>query len=234
MAQHDYVIDNQSATAFRADLNNALSAAATTNSGNTAPSTMYANMLWYETDTNKLWKRNEGNSSWISLGVVDESTSKFEPNQTFASQAQAEAGTDNTLPMTALRVKQGVSVLVANLTTSSGTSVVVSGLDLTPYRQLIFGFKAVSFTVSASLLLAGQQISPVVAADDFLRGMGSMDLANGACSFTTAASTGGSPVMALGATYAGDLGMSTASTSLTFTLSAGSFDNGTIRIYGYK
>jgi hypothetical protein len=234
MAQHDYIIDNQSATAFRTDLNSALSATVSTNSGSTEPATMYSNMLWYQTSNNKLWKRNEGNSSWISLGTVDESASKFEPNQTFASQAQAEAGTDNNYPMTALRVTQGISVLLANLTTSSGTSIVVSGLDLTPYRQLIFGFKAVSATVSASLRLAGQQISPVVAAADFLRGMGSIDISNGACSFTTAASAGGSPVMALGATYAGDLGITAASTSLTFTLSAGSFDNGTIRIYGHK
>jgi hypothetical protein len=39
MAQHDYNIENQTGANFRSDLNNALSAIATNNSGATQPST---------------------------------------------------------------------------------------------------------------------------------------------------------------------------------------------------
>ena len=38
MAQHDYVINNQSGAAFRADLNNALAAIVSNNSGDNEPS----------------------------------------------------------------------------------------------------------------------------------------------------------------------------------------------------
>ena len=42
MAQHDYVIANQGFPAFRSDLNTALSAIVSNNSGATEPSTTYA------------------------------------------------------------------------------------------------------------------------------------------------------------------------------------------------
>jgi hypothetical protein len=74
MATHDYVIDNQTAPNFRADLNNALAAIVTQNSSATAPTTTYANMFWYETDTNILHIRNESNSAWLDLMVIDQTT----------------------------------------------------------------------------------------------------------------------------------------------------------------
>jgi hypothetical protein len=49
MAQHDYTIANQGFPATRADINNALSAIATNNSGTSAPSTQYAGQFWIDT-----------------------------------------------------------------------------------------------------------------------------------------------------------------------------------------
>ena len=66
-------------------------------------------MIWYDTTNNLLKIRNEGNTAWITLGTVDQINSKFEPNQTLATQAEAEAGTENTKPMTALRVLQSIT-----------------------------------------------------------------------------------------------------------------------------
>lgn len=80
MSQHDYVIDNQSAPAARADINSVLQAIASINSGATAPIVTYANMFWYDTTTKQLKKRNEGNSAWIVLGTVNEGTGTFTPN----------------------------------------------------------------------------------------------------------------------------------------------------------
>lgn len=85
MAQHDYVIDNQSASASRADINNALLAIVTQNAGATAPATTYADMFWYDTTNNQIKKRNEANSAWITLGTINETTGKFDPNNSFVN-----------------------------------------------------------------------------------------------------------------------------------------------------
>ena len=71
MAQHDYVIDNGTGAAVRSDLNNALSAIVTHNSGATAPATTYAFQLWADTTTNTLKLRNAANSAWIELRQLD-------------------------------------------------------------------------------------------------------------------------------------------------------------------
>lgn len=73
MAQHDYVIDNQSGAAFRADLNNALAAIASQNSGATAPTTTYAYQIWIDTSGSHpmLRIRNAANSAWILIGQAD-------------------------------------------------------------------------------------------------------------------------------------------------------------------
>ena len=42
MSQHDMIIDNSTGANVRADINNALGAIATNNSGSSAPSTTYA------------------------------------------------------------------------------------------------------------------------------------------------------------------------------------------------
>jgi len=77
MAEHDYIIDNQSAPAFRADLNNALQAIVSQNSKGTAPSVTYANMFWYDTASNWLYARNETNSAWIRFAFLDQATNRI-------------------------------------------------------------------------------------------------------------------------------------------------------------
>ena len=58
MAQHDYNIANQTGANFRADLNNALSAISSNNSGSSEPFTMYAYEWWIDTSANVLKLRN--------------------------------------------------------------------------------------------------------------------------------------------------------------------------------
>ena len=70
MAQHDYVIANQSGVSFRSDLNNALSAVATNNSGTAEPSTTYAYQWWADTNTGLLKQRAANNASWITIGTL--------------------------------------------------------------------------------------------------------------------------------------------------------------------
>ena len=71
MAQHDYVIANQSGSSFRSDLNNALSAIVSQNSGSSEPSTTYAYQTWADTTNGVMKMRNGANSAWITLYQLD-------------------------------------------------------------------------------------------------------------------------------------------------------------------
>ena len=126
MSQHDFDIANQTAPNARADINNALKALASVSSGASAPSTTYANMLYYNTTDNILYKRNEADSAWIPMGTVDEVNSKFTPSgeRAIASQAQAEAGVDNTTLMTPLRTAQAIEELAVEPNPSAGDVVI--------------------------------------------------------------------------------------------------------------
>lgn len=70
MAQHDYILDNASGLAFRQDLNSALAAIVSNNSGAAAPSTTYAYQLWGDTANALLKQRNAANSAWLTIGSL--------------------------------------------------------------------------------------------------------------------------------------------------------------------
>jgi hypothetical protein len=70
VAQHDYIISNQSGAATRSDLNNALAAIVSQNSGTTQPSTTYAYQWWADTTTGLLKLRNAANNAWITIGTL--------------------------------------------------------------------------------------------------------------------------------------------------------------------
>lgn len=234
MATHDYVIDNQSAPAFRADLNDALQAIVTQNSSASAPPVTYANMLWYDTVNNQLKKRNEANSNWIILGTIDETLGTFTPSGTpaIASQSEAETGTDNTKMMTPLRTSQAIAALGSSFTllgtinTTSGASQTLSGLNLTGYELLMFFASDVTSTGTSgtvSLRIGGISVNTGIAGG--FRGNGDyfIDLATGCVgrgdSISGSANTG----------------YSTATTSVTVSCSGtGTFTGGSIRVYGVK
>jgi hypothetical protein len=70
VAQHDYVIANGTGAAVRSDLNGALAAIATNNSGATEPTTTYAFQLWADTTTGLLKIRNAANSAFVTVGTL--------------------------------------------------------------------------------------------------------------------------------------------------------------------
>lgn len=72
MATHDYVIANQSGSAFRSDLNNALSAIVSQNSNATAPATTFSYQYWVDTSVTPalLKQRNAANDAWITLAEI--------------------------------------------------------------------------------------------------------------------------------------------------------------------
>jgi dipeptidyl aminopeptidase/acylaminoacyl peptidase len=101
MAQHDYNIANQSFPSFRTDLNNALSAVVTNNSGTSVPSTTFANSFFYDETNNVLKFRNEDNDAYITIMGFDQSADTTtnvvtDANHTFTKAQRGSTDTDTT------------------------------------------------------------------------------------------------------------------------------------------
>ena len=115
------------------------------------------------------------------------------------------------------------TVLLGTLTTSSGTTQTLSGLDLTPYKFLYISVKNVTFSGTSSLGLSGGsvQISNVTSGDPLVVAV-TVDLISGVVGNTDVS--------------AGVWTGSTASTSLVFYVGGGidTFTGGSIYVYGVK
>ena len=70
-------IPNATASATRTNINDALAALGSTNSGATEPPGSLNNMLWYDTANHILKLKAEVGSDWISIGYFDQSTDTF-------------------------------------------------------------------------------------------------------------------------------------------------------------
>lgn len=262
MATHDYVIDNQSAPAFRSDLNNVLQAIVTQNSSAAAPTTTYPDMIWYDTAANQIKKRNEANSAWITLGTIDEVGGTFTPNALIttsqinpttlvtASETIAANNNDTTLPTsaavksytdTALAGAASVTLL-GTITTTSGTTQTLSGLNLTSYRFVRFVFDGINSSASS-----GTHFFSVVGASVYSRTFGSSILGNLAgvrgsaeIDLFTGVGTGDGAELVLAApTSIGSTSTvlrtstTTASTSVSVSMTP-SFTAGSVRVYGIR
>ena len=121
MAQHDYNIANQTFPNTRSDINNALSAVASNNSGTAAPSTTFANQWFYETDTNLLQIRNEDNDAYITIAELDQSNDTVEY---FKADSIRTALIEFTDGDDAITIADGGVVTIS----ASGTAVTVGGI----------------------------------------------------------------------------------------------------------
>ncbi|MEQ1915332.1 MAG: hypothetical protein ABL856_01245, partial [Gallionella sp.] len=70
MAQHDYDVANAAFATVRADINFALAAIVSQNSGAAQPATMFAYQFWADTTTGLLKQRNAANTAWITIGTL--------------------------------------------------------------------------------------------------------------------------------------------------------------------
>ena len=123
MAQHDYVIANQGFPAFRSDLNTALSAIVSNNSGATAPSTTYAYQMWYETDTNNWYMRNADNDAWITLATFNQTNDTvnfIDSSSTVAGISTSASATVITLANGSVAINPAGFVSVGGAATQAG------------------------------------------------------------------------------------------------------------------
>lgn len=140
-------------------------------------------------------------------------------------------------------VQEPSITLLGTLTTTSGSSQTLSGLDLTPYKQIQAVINNVGSTSTAGTfrMLNGATVGFLrdvsATATDVMAGYVIVDLETGIyTSATTAAALSSKGDIGGGilGSFAGDIGFSTASTSIGFSLSTGSFDGGSILIYGIR
>ena len=279
MSQHDYVIGNDTAANVRADINTALLAIASNNSGASAPTTTYANQWWYDSTNDILKIRSEANDAWISVATLNQTSKQFFPivggvavtatgtemnylsGVSSAIQTQlglkaplaspaltgtptaptATAGTNTTQIATTAFVLANVPAaggmtLLGTLATTSGSSVTLSGLTLTSYKQLQFVINNVSGTdLNPEIRLNGKAIAqPREVATYLAVGLCTVDFSTGIFVSPSAVLTNTLTYSGYVNVFSGASGLTTASTSITFTISAGTFDAGSITIYGVK
>ena len=95
MSQNDYVITNQALNAGRTDINYALSAIQSTNSGASAPTSTAAYMQWLDTTNSLLKMRNGADNAWLSI-LKSDGVQQYASGSTAALPAFSTDGDPNT------------------------------------------------------------------------------------------------------------------------------------------
>jgi hypothetical protein len=138
MAQHDYNIANLAGAAFRADLNDALAAIRTNNSGSGQPASKFAYQWYVDSDDHALYIGNSGGTDYIEVG--DASLVNLGLKKTRRATAQASTSgtaiTFGSIPSWANQI-----TMMLNGVSSSGTSELLvqlgtaSGFTTTGYNS---------------------------------------------------------------------------------------------------
>ena len=146
MAQHDFNIANQGFPAFRSDLNNALSAAASLSSGTSAPSTTFAYQLWYDTTSDILKIRNGDDDAWIDIFTFNQTADTVDLNINGIAVANTDTDTTNTGSVTLdFSANQNfVLTLTGNVTLDNPTTETVGQSGFIVFIQDASGNRTVS------------------------------------------------------------------------------------------
>jgi hypothetical protein len=167
MAQHDYIISNATFPAVRTDLNNALSAIQTTNSGTSRPTGAVAGQLWLDTTspTTPTLKYYDGADD-ISLATIDHSTNTVN----WLDSTVSITGLSTTATGTVLTLSDSVSTSTVNLiidnqkeirfreTTANGTNYVAFKAPASLSADLTFTLPATDGTAGQVLSTNGSGV----------------------------------------------------------------------------
>lgn len=131
--------------------------------------------------------------------------------------------------------------LLGDLSTTSGSSVSISSLDLTGYKYLFVTFNSVSHndTTGSRFYLIGNstaddvQVTPTQGNTTLYSGHIIISLVSGSWNGCMVGHTAANSYNT-GTSVGGDLPVTTASTAISVAPSSGSFDNGSILIYGVR
>ena len=167
MSQHDYNIANQGFPAFRTDLNNALSAIQTTNSGTSRPTGAVAGQLWLDTTspTTPTLKYYDGADD-ISLATIDHSANTVN----WLDSTVSITGLSTTATGTVLTLSDSVNTTTVNLiidnqkeirfreTTANGTNYVALKAPASVSADLTFTLPATDGTTGQVLSTNGSGV----------------------------------------------------------------------------
>ena len=172
MAQHDYNIANQGFSSFRSDLNNALSAVQTTNSGTSRPTGAVAGQLWLDTTTatSPTLKYYDGADD-ISLATIDHT-------------ANTVNWLDSTVSITGLSTTATGTVLtLSDSATTSTVNLIIDNDKEIRFREATAnGTNYVSLSAPASL---SADLTFQLPATDGTNGQALITNGSGVLSFTT-------------------------------------------------
>jgi hypothetical protein len=162
MSQHDYIIDNQDGASFRGDINAALAAIVSQNSGLTEPAGPYAYMLWMDTTTGILKQRNAANNAWVAL--VDAIAAA--PLSRLLTTSTAQATTSGTT-----KDFTGIPSWVKRITVLMNGISNVSGLG-SPLIQIGSGsFDTTGYNSAGSYSVGTNNVGSLAATNGFLAGV---------------------------------------------------------------
>jgi hypothetical protein len=206
MAQHDYNIANQGFPAFRTDLNNALSAIQTTNSGTSRPTGAVAGQLWLDTTsaTSPTLKYYDGADD-ISLATIDHS-------------ANTVNWLDSTVSITGLSTTATGTVLtLSDSATTSTVNLIIDNDKEIRFREATAnGTNYVSLSAPASL---SADLTFTLPSADGTNGQALITNGSGVLSFTTiSAGTAWQSVQTTGFTAVAGRGYPCNTTSSAFTV----------------
>jgi len=167
MAQHDYNIANQGFPAFRTDLNNALSAIQTTNSGTSRPTGAVAGQLWLDTTsaTTPTLKYYDGADD-ISLATIDHSANTVN----WLDSTVSITGLSTTATGTVLTLSDSANTTTVNLiidnqkeirfreTTANGTNYVALKAPASVSADLTFTLPTADGTNGQALVTNGSGV----------------------------------------------------------------------------
>jgi len=122
MSQNDFTIANQTFPNTRADINSALQALASTSSGSSAPSTTFANQLFYNTSSNLLQIRNEANDAFITIAELDQTNDTVEYVKSDSVRTALIEFTDGD---DALAIADGGALTVSTSLDMNGTELIL-------------------------------------------------------------------------------------------------------------
>ena len=167
MAQHDYNIANQGFSSFRSDLNNALSAIQTTNSGTSRPTGAVAGQLWLDTTsaTTPTLKYYDGADD-ISLATIDHSANTVN----WLDSTVSITGLSTTATGTVLTLSDSANTTTVNLildnqkevrfreTTANGTNYIGLKAPASVSADLTFTLPATDGTTGQVLSTNGSGV----------------------------------------------------------------------------
>jgi hypothetical protein len=167
MAQHDYNIANQGFSSFRSDLNNALSAVQTTNSGTSRPTGAVAGQLWLDTTTatSPTLKYYDGADD-ISLATIDHTANTVN----WLDSTVSITGLSTTATGTVLTLSDSATTSTVNLiidndkeirfreATANGTNYVSLSAPASLSADLTFTLPATDGTANQVLVTNGSGV----------------------------------------------------------------------------